>query len=261
MQGNLRDYQALKRIYFQEKDAGNEPVLAFCGDLVHGPSPDLNEPGQWPEHLGTPYVDQSVDLLDDFEIFSRVEKTFSLIGNHEHAHIGGPIVAKFYEDEAAILDAELGDERERAYDFMREFPLIAVGRCGVVLTHGAPYATEPDLESFEKLKYDGYHDVDTGQMSLTDTLGALLWARGASVDQARALLQATSVDGYPNAFVAYGHDVVQEGWEVVGNEQICLSTSFGLLDEYKVYLRLDLSKRYESARQLRPGHEIQKLYP
>lgn len=261
LQGNYGDYEALKAIYFAEKEAGNDPVLAFCGDLVHGPSPDLNEPGSWPEHLGTPYEDRSVAILHDFERFTRSENAFTLLGNHEHAHIGGPVVAKFYDDEAAILDADLGESREKMHSFMREFPLLAVGACGVVLTHAAPYASEPTLEAFESLKYDGYDEVEIGEMTLTDTLGALLWARAASRDQAKNLLEVTSVDGHPNAFVAYGHDVVQEGWETVGDEQICLSTSFGLYDRDKVYLRLDLSHRYRSARELRPGEEIRKLYP
>ena len=260
LQGNLGDYEALKEIYFKEKEAGNKPILAFCGDLVHGPSPDMNQDGAWPEHLGTPYVDESARLIKDFEEFTRTERAFTLIGNHEHAHIGGPLVAKFYDDEASVLDDSLGPDRWKTHDFMREFPLIGVGSCGVTLTHGAPYATEDTLEDFEALQYDGYDDVECLEMTLTDTLGGLLWARSASASQARAFLAATSVDGKPNAFVAYGHDVVREGYDKVGAEQICLSTSFGLFDKDKVYLRIDLARRYQSVEDLRDGEEIRNLY-
>jgi hypothetical protein len=260
LQGNRGDYEALKAVYAAEEAAGNAPVLAFCGDLVHGPSPDLNEPGHWPEHLGTPYVDESADLIRDFEAWTRTHRAFSLLGNHEHAHIGGPVVPKFYDDEAAVLDAALGADKERIHAFLRSFPLIAVAPCGVVLTHGAPARTEPDLAAFEHLRYEGYASVSIHQMYERDTLAALLWARSAPPRAARALLEATSLDGRPNAFVAFGHDIVHEGWEISGSEQICVSTSFGLYDRDKVYLRLDLSHRYRSALELRAGAEIRFLY-
>ena len=78
----------------------------------------------------------------------------------------------------------------------------------------------------------------------------------------RSLLTATALDGRPNAFVAYGHDVVAEGYEITGEEQICVSTSFGLHDRDKVFLRLDLSRRhYASVNDLREGVEILPLHP
>lgn len=261
LQGNYEDYLALKRIYAEEDRAGNEPVLAFCGDLVHGPSPDMNEPGGWLPDLGTPYVDRSAEILDDFVELAAEARCFSLLGNHEHAHIGGPIVAKFHRDEAAVLERRLGDRAVFAQKLFSMLPLIAVGRCGAVLTHGAPRRTEPSLEAFEQLRYDGYSRYSIQSMFERGTVGALLWARAANPERARELLAATSVDGAPNAFCAYGHDVVREGYEKIGDEQICLSTSYGLLDQDKVYLRLDLGHRYRSVNDLRDGIEIQKLYP
>ncbi|MCB9549898.1 MAG: metallophosphoesterase [Myxococcales bacterium] len=262
LQGNFKDYEALKAIYAAEKAAGNAPVLAFVGDLVHGPCPEILAPGAWPDHLGTPYHDESARLLLDFELFTRAERAFSLLGNHEHAHIGGPVVPKFYPDEAAVLDAALGPERERMHAFLRRFPLLAVGPCGVVLTHGAPGATEPNLAAFEGLTYAGFAHMRINDMyQCAGTLGALLWCRSATSAQAQALLRATSLDGKPNAFVAFGHDVVREGWERSGAGQICVSTSYGLHDRDKVYLRLDLGRRYQSAHDLRPGQEIRRLYP
>ena len=145
--------------------------------------------------------------------------------------------------------------------------LVAVGPCGVVCTHGAPRATEADLDAFERLDYqhtpDGiaFDRIPLWRMIETGTVGALLWARAASAENARALLEATSLDGEPNAFVVYGHDIVREGYECIGDEQVCVSTSFGLFDRDKVYLRLDLGHRYRSAAELRLGHEIVKLYP
>ena len=251
LQGNRRDYERMKELYAAEKDA----ILAFCGDLVHGPSPDMNEPGAWPDYLGTEYRDESAALVRDFEQWTRHERGFSLLGNHEHAHIGGPVVPKFYEDEAAILDAALGDDRPRIHEFFRAFPLLAVAPCGVVLTHAAPRATEADAASFERLGYDGYERIPIQSMYAQDTLGALLWSRSATPEQARALLDAVG-----GSLVVYGHDVVHEGYERVGDEQLCLSTSYGVDDAHKFYLRLDLAARYASVRDLREGIEILPLY-
>ena len=85
---------------------------------------------------------------------------------------------------------------------------------------------------------------------------ASLWSRSATIAEARRFLRATN-----GSFVCYGHDVVPEGYETVGDEQICVSTSFGLFDQNKVYLSLDLSARYRGVQDLRVGHEILPLYP
>ncbi len=261
LQGNLKDYRALKAIYEQEERDGNQPFLLLCGDLVHGPGPDLADPRAWPEHLGTHYLDRSAELLLDFEAWSKENRTTALLGNHEHAHIGGPRVSKFHTDEAAVLDASLGTHKERMHEFIRSWPLIAVSHAGAVFTHGAPKMTEKSIEDFDQLRYDGFDEVEIAEMYRSGTVGALLWARGASSENARALLAATSLDEEPAAFVGYGHDVVPEGYEKVGAEQICFSTSFGLFDPDKVYLRLDLTHRYGDVHDLREGVEILPLYP
>ena len=59
----------------------------------------------------------------------------------------------------------------------------------------------------------------------------------------------------------FGHDVIPEGFEKIGDEQIIVSTSFGLFDQNKVFLNLDLSTRYRNVHDLRVGHEILPLYP
>jgi hypothetical protein len=258
LQGNLRDYERLKQIYWEEDALGNLPVLALCGDLVHGPSPDLNADGAWPDYLGTPYVDESVALIQDFERLTRYARAFSLLGNHEHAHVGGPVVAKFYHDEAKVLDDALGADRSRIHAFLETFPLVASGSCGIVLTHGAPRATERTLEDFERLRYRGPDSGSFGILS-DSTVGALLWSRSATSEQARALLRVTT--GAGEGAVIYGHDIAVGGYDTAGREQMCVSSSFGVFDPCKTYLRIDLGKRYRSVQDLRPGHEILPLYP
>jgi hypothetical protein len=260
LQGNYEDYAALKEVMRRELDAGNEAILLFCGDLVHGPGGAFAERGRWPDFLGTFYRDRSAELILDFEKLAREDTVLALLGNHEHAHIGGPVVSKFHPDEAAVLDAALGPQAPRIHDFFRSWPLLAVAPCGAVFTHGAPRATEPSLEAFEKLSYEGYTGVGVGDMYERGTVGSLLWSRYAEPEHARALLGAVYGPGR-RGFVMYGHDVVREGYEKVGDEQICMSTSFGLDDRAKVYLRLDLSGKYRSVHELRLNHEILPLYP
>lgn len=260
LQGNYGDYQALKRLYQRELEDGNEPVLLLCGDLVHGPGEYFSDPAQWPDYLGTYYRDRSVELVLDYSQWRDTVSTVALLGNHEHAHIGGPVVSKFHGDEAAVLDHALAGNAPLVHEMFRSFPLIAVAPCGAVFTHGAPRATEPDIESFERIRYDGFDRMAVNDMYEQGTLGALLWARYAEPACARALLSAVlGRDG--EGFVGFGHDVVREGYEKVGDEQICVSTSFGCDDRNKTYLRLDLSQTYRSVHDLREGQEILPLYP
>ncbi len=261
LQGNFEDYEALKNIYSREHDAGNDPVLLLCGDLVHGPGEMFSDPAKWPDYLGAFYRDRSAELVFDYQQWSDDTNTIALLGNHEHSHIGGPVVSKFHGDEAAVLDRTLGSDAPRVHEFFRTFSLIAVAPCGAVFTHGAPRATEPDLESFERIRYDGFQHTAVNDMYEQGTLGALLWARYAEPEHARALLQVALEREVPSGFVGFGHDVVRAGYEKVGDEQICVSTSFGCDDRNKRYLRLDLSRQYRSVHDLHDGQEILPLYP
>lgn len=261
LQGNWADYCALKELYAAEKAKGSEPTLLFCGDMVHGPSDALAQPEAWPDFLGTRYEDRSAELILDFIDFASAENVIGLLGNHEHAHVGGPVVSKFHPDEAAVLNDKLGERRESVCAFLEGLPLIAVSECGASFCHGAPRRTEPDLESYEGIDYQGFDETSIVSIHEHTTLGALLWSRHATPEQARAFLEATSVTDEPAGVVVYGHDVVRDGYERIGDEQLCLSTSFGLNDADKHYLRIDLSKRYDSVHDLRLGHELLPLYP
>jgi len=56
--------------------------------------------------------------------------------------------------------------------------------------------------------------------------------------------------------VVYGHEIVAEGFSRIGDEQLILSTSFGVREARKLYLRLDLGGRYRSVADLREGVEL-----
>ena len=261
LHGNMSDYQMMKELYIAEERMGNDPFLLFCGDMVHGPNPLLNEPGAWPEYLGTEYRDESAALILDYMKFAKKARTTCLMGNHEHAHAGGPRLSKFHEDEGGVLEHQLGDMRQPFRDFIARYPLLAVTHCGLVFTHASPAGTEESLDAFEALTYEPTLPEPSSIFYPPNTVGYLLWARYASDEQAKALLKATAPEGATNHMVLHGHEIVEHGYDVRTPHQICLSTSYGIHNENKYYLRVDLSKQYTCPQDLREGIELKRLYP
>ena len=253
MQGNLKDFQQLARHF---RAAGPDAHLVLTGDLVHGP--DEETAADWPEHLGTAYVDESPAVMDAFidEQHRAPGRVHCLLGNHDHAHIGGPVTSKFHEDEAGVLESTLGPEgTTKLRALVSTFPLVAWAPCGAVMLHGAPSADIRNPGQLEDIETDGYLDFDIERFMRVPILGSLLWSRMATAEQSKRFVKAL------RATVAlYGHDVVREGYERVGDDQLCFSTSFGLYDERKVFVSLDLAAKYPDVHALREGSEILPLY-
>jgi hypothetical protein len=255
MQGHLRDFDRMVQI-FEEARGQGEAYLLFTGDLVHGPRLRREE---WPDFLGDFYRDESPALIERFQEVAKRHpgRIFSLLGNHEHAHIGGPHTAKFHLDEVLLLELELGVERAlRTRDLFRTFPLVAIAPCGVVFTHGAPAARISEPAEVEAVRYDGFEMSETVDMIGVPVLGPILWARSATAEAAKRFVRALG-----SSVSVFGHDVIRSGYEKIGDEQIIVSTSFGLYDRDKIYLDLDLGARYRSVHDLREGQQIVKLYP
>lgn len=253
LQGNLKDFQALARHF---RAAGDDAHLLITGDLVHGP--DDETAAAWPEHLGTAYTDESGALMDAFleEQRRAPGRVHCLLGNHDHAHVGGPVTSKFHDDEAGVLESKLGPEAtQRLQALISTFPLVARAPCGAVMLHAAPSAELRAPKQLEDIDLRGYESFDIERFMKVPVLGALLWSRMASSEQSGRFLKALG-----GTIALYGHDVVREGFERVGEDQLCFSTSFGLFDEYKVYVSLDLAAKYPSVRALREGEEILPLY-
>lgn len=256
LQGCLRDYHRIVEIFEDELARTGDAYLLFTGDLVHGPH---IEPEDWPDFLGEYYRDQSGELVDELVALAAAHpgRVFALLGNHEHGHIGGPHTAKFAVDEVALLEHLLGQERsERLRRFLRTLPLVAVAPCGAIFTHGAPAAAIDSIRDIEAARLDAPVADSPLDIFEVPVIGPILWARSATEDAARAFLHALG-----GTIAIYGHDVIPEGFERVGDEQIVVSTSFGVFDSNKVYVKLDLAARYRSVRELRVGHEILPLYP
>ncbi|MBI4950865.1 MAG: metallophosphoesterase [Myxococcales bacterium] len=256
LQGNVRDFRRVAELYEAAVAASPEgALLVVTGDLVHGPEIPAS---MWPDYLGSYYHADSATLLGEArELADRHPgRVIYLLGNHEHAHVGGPVVSKFFPDEAGRLDAILGPERSGAIRaWFAEWPLVAYARrAGLCMLHGAPSAGITRASDLDLARLDTHDDFE---QPVDEILAGILWARTTSTARARAFLQAID----PELSVAvYGHDVVREGYTIDREPLLCISTSFGCFDGDKVYLEWDLAERAESAYQL-AARGLRPLYP
>lgn len=257
LQGNLRDFQRIASLFEQAAKEPDGAVLVLTGDLIHGP--EIPQP-YWPEYLGSYFSADSTELLRQAEALADKYRghVHYLLGNHEHAHVGGPVVSKFFPNEALRLERLMGREMtRRVHRWFESWPLVAVAReAGMLMMHAAPNATIRSGEDLERIRFRAQppgappHLVD-------ETLAEILWARTTSTARARAFLDALG-DGLN--VVVYGHDVVREGHLVEREPLLCVSSSFGCFDGDKMYVEWKLSERAESAEDL-VERGLRPLYP
>ncbi len=257
LQGCLRDYLRMVELFEEALiRSDGDAHLLFTGDLIHGPHIPRQD---WPEFLGEYYCDESGELIARFQALSRTHpgRVHALLGNHEHGHVGGPHTAKFAFDEVLLLEDQLGPKgAKHLRQVLRTFALAAVAPCGAVFTHGAPAAEIDSIADVENVGLE-VEDVES-PVDILDTpvVGPILWARSAPPDVARRFVTAMG-----GSISIYGHDVIPEGFERIGDEQIVVSTSFGVFDSNKVYLELDLGGHYATVYDLHVAREILPLYP
>lgn len=257
-QGNVRDFDRMASIFEEAVRAHGEAVLVVTGDLVHGP--ELSE-HEWPDYLGTYYRGDSKTLLSHARALQEKHsgRVHYLLGNHEHAHVGGPVVSKFFPDEANRLEELLGQEAtESTRAWIRTWPFVAVAPLArIVMTHAAPHTKIESPRDLDRLKLAPSPEFSFEDLANRSTLSALLWARTTSTERATAFLHAI----HPEAAVAvYGHDVARGGYTVEREPLLCLSTSFGCYDGDELYLEWDLSEPAESAHAV-AATSLRPLYP
>jgi hypothetical protein len=257
LQGCMRDYLRMVEVFEHALITNHgDAHLLITGDLIHGPH---IEPEDWPDFLGEYYRDASGEVMLAFAGLAAQYpgRVHALLGNHEHGHIGGPHTAKFAADEVALLEHILGSAATaRMRGIIHTFSLAAVTKCGATFSHGAPAAQIDSVADLEAADLSGSKYASPLEVLDTPVVGKILWARSATEEEARRFLRATN-----GTMSIYGHDVIPEGFEKIGDEQIIISTSFGLYDSNKVYASLDLAGKYRNVHDLRVGHELLPLYP
>jgi hypothetical protein len=260
--GNLEDMQRMVSLMEDEEDA----ALLFLGDLFHGPNVTEDQWARLYSHLADYYPDQSAEVFRYFcDLRQRhPERVHSLLGNHDHAHIGGPVVSKFYHDEAGAMEETLETEEIPALpELLRTLPVLVVSDCGAAFMHASPPERDFHPQELHHLELEGYEHVPLHAMYRYDLLGEMLWRRGSSSEgAARFLERLHQADVGPRcSFVVHGHEIARSGWELEHERALNLSTSFGMLNRHKHYLRLDLEQRYQDAAALSLGVEVLSLYP
>jgi hypothetical protein len=271
LHGNLRDFLTIVARF---EGLGDDAHLLFLGDLLHGPllpetawPESQSEPGR-PLLHGRPYRDESPAIVLGLQLLADryPGRVVTLLGNHEHAHIGGPRTAVFARDEAGALEQRLGiDVSVWLASYLKSLPLWAIAPCGVLFSHAAPAAELASLADLETIDYRRYVTPKPEARSRARTqkpgeaaarlLGQLLWEQSLPPFKAQGLLGVAGAQ-----LMVYGHAVIPTGYQTIGYEQLILSSSFAMEDEHKRVLLLDLETTYLTVEDLRPGIEIVPLY-
>jgi len=263
LHGHLEDYRRVVAAFERTLAETGDAYLLFTGDLIHGP---IYSRADWPPHLGDFYADESPRLVSELRELLRKQpkRVFSLIGNHEHSHVGGPHTRKFHKQptETQFFESSVGADKTEEYKALfRTFPIVAVAGKGVVVTHGAPRVLEATFAQVCTVEYAGHERRTIPQMLEVPILGELFWTRAAGPLVVRRFLERMKIGAQTNHLVVYGHDPVREGFVREGDEQLCFSTSFACKNARKVYLDLDLAREYKTVHELEVGREIRPLYP
>lgn len=254
LHGNGEDFRALRTRFLRTRERDPDTHWVVLGDSVHGPDPESR--AEHPELYD--YPDESgaivVELLGLRQRYP--DHVHYVLGNHDHAHIGGPRTRKFYEDEAEFLEARLSPpERAALRALFSTAKLALFTPCGALLCHGSPddtlrVASDLDAIPLEPARCDAYQ---------RRVLATFLTSYGQRSDVTARLLHRLSAAGTPLTFVVHGHDRDESGWFIEGDNQAC-PVIFGAPRTHKRLLCLDLAARYPSVLALREGVEIQRLH-
>ena len=257
LHGNLKDFLRIVEIFEQEKDA----CLLFLGDLYHGPYLTREEWAPYVDVLGDFYYDQSAALFRCFmALYERYpNRVCAILGNHEHAHVGGPRVSKFTEDEAMSFEAQLtSPERQKLYHNIASWPWMVASKCGVAFTHGAPPPTAFTLDSLSQESLEVL-DPQTWVQPGHALLSELLWRRYSPPEDVETFLShLNQFSPYPQNLVSYGHEPAPEGYEIEHPLLFNLSSSFAMQHDDKTYLHFSLNEVYFNAYEVEM--QIRSLY-
>jgi hypothetical protein len=254
LHGNGEDFRALRALFLDALARDPQAHWVLLGDLVHGPNPEARarrpdlydfEDESWPIVAGV------IDLLA-----RHPGQVHFVLGNHDHAHVGGPRTRKFYPDEAAHLEARLGpDEVAALRGLFRSALLAVIAPCGLLLTHGSPGAELRSLDELDRITFP----LQPADHEAHALVSSFLESYGQPGEVTARLLETVSRAGQRVRLVAHGHDRDESGYFTEGGNQVC-PVLFGAPRPDKRYLRLDLAASYGRVEDLREGEEVCRLY-
>lgn len=259
LHGNYQDYLAVRAAYEGLLSRDPDAVWVSLGDWVHGPPPGgkLRADGR----VAYDYEDRSCDLVRHLFTLGETPgvRFHTLLGNHEHAHVGGRPVGRFRPDEAKHLESCLQPEEVRRMRRMfLSWPLvIQLPACGVIFTHGAPDDDVWGPALIDDACYDGPCPRDSAAF-----LEGVLWNYGyVEPGGGRGFLDRMSTPIERYDLIVHGHDRHADGGGADGAHAYLLCTSFGAREARKAFLVLDVTRRYTRVEDLGEGREIFRLHP
>lgn len=253
LHGNGQDFRVLEAAFRESLARDPDTQWVLLGDVVHAPNPEA----QAENPALYDFMDESAYIVRRIIDLRRElpGHVHYVLGNHDYAHVGGPVTSKFYDDEAATLEATLDPEELAAMRALfREGLLAVTAPCGIFFAHGSPNATlrdVADLDAVELPPQTNYH---------RDLVATFLTHYGQRPDVTSRLLATVSAWGVPVNMVIHGHDRDEMGWYTHGDNQGC-AVLFGAPRRARRYLHLDLAAHYGSVHDLREGGEVRRLYP
>jgi hypothetical protein len=254
LHGNGDDFRALAARFVRAAERDPDVHWAVLGDTVHAPDdaarvecPALYD---YPDESGA-IVLELLNLRQRYP-----DRVHYVLGNHDHAHIGGPRTRKFYDDEAATLEERLAPyERVALRALFTTAKLALFAPCGALLCHGSPDDTLRAVADLATLPLEPSR-CDAYQRRV---LATFLTSYGQRSEVTARLLARLSTPECPLTFVVHGHDRDESGWFTEGGNQAC-PVIFGAPRQQKRLLWLDLAARYPSVEALREGHEILRVH-
>ncbi len=254
--GNYEDFCRLRDIFFQLLREAPASHWVILGDVVHGPSRSAMEQNRalWG------FEDESFRIVQEIRRFQEQypEQIHFVLGNHEHAHVGGPRTRKFHDDETSYLESKLTKtQRQILRQFIEAALLCVATPCGAFLVHGAPGLVMEGREEIDAICFDDAKNSRRERLILKHFLRSY----GQPRELAQLFLMSLNrfVEQRQN-FVVHGHDADRAGFFVEGGNQIC-PTLFGAPRDKKRYLVLDLKTRYDSLDELIDEGCLRYLYP
>jgi len=252
--GNRADFERLRDIF---ATLGPDAVWISVGDWVHGP--DAAGRRDVRARDGEPlydYDDETPEILRGlFALMDqKPRRVWSILGNHEHAHIGGRRTRKFHDDEAAALEARLTlPEVLELRARLSGWPMVVrLPALGVIVTHGALGAGLDGPADLEAIEYAGPNPDRAAELLHTG-----MTRYGFAPGEDERLLERLGAPGEYRVLV-HGHDRDEDGWSATGARAALLCTSFGARRSRKAYLVLE--RPLGGLDDVREGFELRRLW-
>lgn len=192
-------------------------------------------------------------------IYGLLKKHFAL-----DARTRARLVAALYASQDGLFYQQFNFlERitDEQYAYLKDLPVAVLSKNGIVGVHAGP---SKSAKNRKELAQKAESVVDELVWSRPEEI-AEIPGKGYSSDQLAGFLRLMENAG----LLISGHTPLsallpgwlQHGVGVFGERQIILATSYGSAPGEKSYLVMDLARRYNAARDIAPGRELQILEP